>query len=73
MLVRMAVWVLLLAGCLSFLVQGANNPADPHLTNQYLPGTGPSRIQPVPTTVPTTQGVPTRPPTPTTSSTLSQP
>jgi len=45
-LVRAAVWTLLAAGCLSFLVQGANNPPNPHLTNHYLPGTGPGLSQP---------------------------
>ena len=38
---RSAVWVVLLAGCLGFLVQGANRPADPYLTNHYLPGYSP--------------------------------
>ncbi|MHB1446293.1 MAG: hypothetical protein ACYCTI_09310 [Acidimicrobiales bacterium] len=40
-LVRAAVWALLAASCLSFLVQGANTTLRPHLTNHYLPGTGP--------------------------------
>jgi len=44
--VRAAVWTLLAAACLSFLVQGANNPPDPRLTNHYLPGTGPGLSQP---------------------------
>ncbi|MHB1854079.1 MAG: hypothetical protein ACYCS2_03370 [Acidimicrobiales bacterium] len=44
--VRAAVWTLLAASCLSFLVQGANNPPRPHLTNHYLPGTGPGLSQP---------------------------
>ena len=38
---RSAVWVVFLAGCLGFLVHGANRPADPYLTNQYVPGQSP--------------------------------
>lgn len=38
---RDGVWALVLVSLLSFLVQGANRPADPYLTNQYLPGTAP--------------------------------
>ena len=38
---RSVVWTLLLLGCLAFLVAGANGPADPHLTNRFLPGFAP--------------------------------
>lgn len=38
---RSAVWTVFLLGCVAFLVQGANRPADPHLTNNYLPGYSP--------------------------------
>lgn len=38
---RSVVWGLLLLACLAFLIQGANRPADPYLTNQYLPGYSP--------------------------------
>jgi hypothetical protein len=40
--IRAAVWLLLMAALLDFLVQGANRPADPYLTNHYLPGTAPT-------------------------------
>lgn len=39
--VRASVWTLLVLSCLSFIVQGANTPPRPHLTNHYLPGTAP--------------------------------
>lgn len=42
-LVRVAVWVVLVAGLAGCLLVGANTPARPHLTNQYLPGLGPSQ------------------------------
>ena len=39
---RVAVSALVVLGCIGFLLVGANSPADPYLTNHYLPGTGPS-------------------------------
>ena len=38
---RSVVWTLLVLACLAFLVAGADRPADPHLTNQLLPGFSP--------------------------------
>ena len=38
---RSVVWGLVLLGCLAFLVEGANRPADPRLTNHLLPGFSP--------------------------------
>jgi hypothetical protein len=35
---RAVVWLLVALTVLAFLVQGANRPADPYLTNHYLPG-----------------------------------
>ena len=40
-IIRAAVWVLVAASLLSFLVQGVDTTPRPHLTNQYLPGTAP--------------------------------
>ena len=39
--IQAVVWALVAASVLSFLVQGVNTTPRPHLTNTYLPGTGP--------------------------------
>jgi hypothetical protein len=41
-LIRAAVSVMVAASVLSFLVQGVGTTQRPHLTNHYLPGTGPA-------------------------------
>ena len=41
-LIRAVVWALVAASVLSFLVQGVDTTPRPHLTNTYLPGTGPT-------------------------------
>ena len=38
---RVGVWALVVLGCVGFFLVGANSPADPYLTNHYLPGTRP--------------------------------
>ena len=40
--IRAVVWGLVAASVLSFLVQGVDTTPRPHLTNTYLPGTGPA-------------------------------
>ena len=40
--IQAVVWALVAASVLSFLVQGVDTTPRPHLTNTYLPGTGPA-------------------------------
>lgn len=48
--VRAAVSIVLVAGFLGFLVEGADRPADPYLTNHVLPGYRPPAVSPAPPT-----------------------
>jgi len=41
-MIQAAVWALVAASLLSFLVQGVDTTPRPHLTNTYLPGTAPA-------------------------------
>jgi len=38
MALRVVVWALIAAGCVSFFLVGADGAARPYLTNSYLPG-----------------------------------
>ena len=47
---RSVVWALFVAGCLAFLVRGADGPANPYLSNHMLPGYAPPKTTPAPPT-----------------------